>query len=82
MVIDQPNGGISGARNTGIAVARGKYISFVDQDDQVDTCFVEKLMAEAYKEEFEEFLTEKNKLWQRVFFQKEYKLWLLLNGHY
>ena len=42
-VIHKINGGLSSARNAGLDIAKGKYISFVDSDDYIDSHFIEKL---------------------------------------
>lgn len=42
-VINQKNQGVSVARNTGIDVATGKYITFVDADDKIKPDFVSSL---------------------------------------
>ena len=41
IVFSQENAGLSEARNTGLRLAKGKYISFVDGDDYIDIRFCE-----------------------------------------
>lgn len=42
-VVHQVNKGLSNARNEGIRRSKGKYISFVDSDDYLDSRFIEVL---------------------------------------
>ena len=42
-VVHQENGGLSHARNVGISMAKGRYISFVDADDRIDLSMIEIL---------------------------------------
>ena len=48
-VIHKENNGVSEARNTGVAAAKGEYIGFVDSDDIIEPCMFE-LMINAAKE--------------------------------
>ena len=49
-VIHKENGGISDARNAGLAAATGAYIGFVDSDDYIETNMYE-ILFEALKKE-------------------------------
>lgn len=55
-VIHQTNQGLSAARNVGMDMATGEYISFIDSDDYIAPHFYEKLL-EGFKEHQEAKVT-------------------------
>lgn len=52
-VVHKENGGLSDARNAGMNVATGKYISFVDSDDWIEPNMLEVLCKKAYENDFD-----------------------------
>ncbi len=50
-VIHQENGGVSSARNAGLAVASGEYIGFIDADDWIEPDMYEVLLKKMLEEE-------------------------------
>lgn len=49
-VIHKSNAGLGYARNSGLEIATGEYVAFVDSDDYVDTRMYESLYASAQQE--------------------------------
>lgn len=43
-VIHKKNGGLSDARNKGLEIATGDYITFIDSDDYIDSLMIERLV--------------------------------------
>ncbi len=52
-IISQENGGLSAARNTGMSVAKGEYIWFVDSDDWIETNCLKQLTDTLYNEQLD-----------------------------
>lgn len=50
-VIHKKNGGLSDARNSGLDVAKGKYICFIDSDDWIEHDYIELLIEGIEKNE-------------------------------
>ena len=46
-VIHKKNGGVSSARNIGLAVTQGEYVLFVDSDDYIEKDFCKKMLNKA-----------------------------------
>jgi glycosyltransferase involved in cell wall biosynthesis len=82
-VIHKKNGGLGFARNSGLEIASGKYVAFVDSDDYVDNEMFYKLYSEAIDRKsdiaycsisnvkFNGAIKETNEFKKYLFFDKE-----------
>lgn len=63
-VVHKQNGGLSDARNVGIDIARGEYITFVDSDDYVTQDYIEYLYNLLEKNKADISIVSNKKTWK------------------
>lgn len=61
-IINQANGGLSAARNTGLAAAKGQWIVFVDSDDYISTDLLKNLDAAMAKNDADLYTFNHNRI--------------------
>ena len=82
ILINKKNGGLSSARNAGIKVAKGDYISFIDSDDWIDSKKYEEFFKEGQRYNLDimisygriEVNSKKEKIENIIYSEKEYTI--------
>ncbi len=64
-VMHKANGGVSSARNAGLKIAKGDYITFVDGDDYLDKDYCEKLLRKLKENDVECVICGYNRLYEK-----------------
>lgn len=64
-VIHKENGGVSSARNKGLEIATGDYITFIDGDDYIDKDYIEKLLKNLKEKNVECVLCGFNRIYDK-----------------
>lgn len=64
VVVHKENGGLSDARNAGLDICSGEYISFVDSDDWVEKEYIETLINSALSQDVEIVIGNYDLIWE------------------
>ena len=64
IVLHKENGGVSSARNSGIDLARGEYLCFIDGDDYVSENYVSDMLNVATETSADIVTTNQFKIWE------------------
>lgn len=73
-IIEKENGGLSSSRNSGIAIAQGEYILFLDSDDYIETKALEYLYCEAKAENLDQLFFSAKSFYDDVDLEQDFKL--------
>ncbi|WP_242271457.1 glycosyltransferase [Bacillus cereus group sp. BfR-BA-01310] len=79
-VIHKTNGGLSSARNAGIEAATGKYIVFIDPDDQIDADYFTRLYTIAEENDCDAVISGYKTVPTNNFMMPKFKLNTVMNG--